>query len=89
MSASLPVPRMLRNAPRLRRGALLSRGPGYRRIKDGSRLCGAASRTLHRVRDTEVTHSRRRGRSSYLSEAGLCRSTVRMMLPNTKTATGQ
>jgi hypothetical protein len=34
------VPRMLRSAPRLRRGALLIRGPSSN--EDGSRLCGAA-----------------------------------------------
>src|SRR6202035_1792214 len=39
-----------------RRGALLLRGPSN--SEDGSRLCGAASRTLHRVRDT-IAHPRR------------------------------
>jgi restriction system protein len=43
---------MLRNAPRLRRGALLIRGPSLFN-GSGSRLCGAAAqRALHRVRDT-------------------------------------
>jgi len=42
---------MLRSAPRLRRGALLIRGPSSMR-RSGSRLCGAARRALHRVRDT-------------------------------------
>src|ERR1700722_7744656 len=37
------VPRMLRSAPLLRRGALLIRGPCARRYY-GSRLCGASSR---------------------------------------------
>jgi len=35
-----------------RRGALLIRGPSYRSLCSGSRLCGAAWSTLHRVRDT-------------------------------------
>src|SRR4051794_38437864 len=40
-SSEMPgVPRMLRSAPLLRRGALLIRGPS--RGEDGSRLCGAA-----------------------------------------------
>jgi hypothetical protein len=37
------VPRMLRNAPHLRRGALLIRGPLYTPHRElGSRLCGAS-----------------------------------------------
>ncbi len=63
------MPRMLRNAPILRRGALLIRGPWATQCKYGFRLCGAAYRTmlriagstLHRVRDTTkrvVTASR-------------------------------
>src|SRR5580698_3766552 len=55
------VPRMLRNTPLLRRGALLIRGPYVVGGRPGSRLCGAAyrtmlriaGRTLHRVRDTK------------------------------------
>ncbi len=54
------VPRMLRSAPHLRRGALLIRGPSCRSICFGSRLCGAARRALHRVRDTSGICSRRR-----------------------------
>ena len=53
------VPRMLRSAPHLRRGALLIRGPSCRSICCGSRLCGAARRALHRVRDTSGICSRR------------------------------
>ena len=49
------VPRMLRSAPPLRRGALLIRGPWL--LKIWSRLCGAAQRTLHRVRDTSETYA--------------------------------
>jgi hypothetical protein len=36
------VPRMLRSAPLLRRGALLIRGPSGTIKRDGSRLCGAS-----------------------------------------------
>src|SRR5882724_2383059 len=44
----------------LRRGALLIRGPSCRSTCCGSRLCGAARRALHRVRDTSGICSRRR-----------------------------
>jgi hypothetical protein len=48
--ASDVVPRMLRNASHLRRGALLIRGPQTLEVDPGS----AEQRfTLHRVRDTE------------------------------------
>src|SRR5258705_5379142 len=43
----------------LRRGALLIRGPSCRSLCCGSRLCGAARRALHRVRDTSGICSRR------------------------------
>ncbi len=43
----------------LRRGALLIRGPSCRSLCCGSRLCGAARRALHRVRDTSGIRSRR------------------------------
>ena len=44
----------------LRRGALLIRGPSCGLVCSGSRLCGAARRALHRVRDTGGICSRRR-----------------------------
>jgi hypothetical protein len=40
---------MLRNAARLRRGALLVRGPGWCAKKPGSRICGAAFRAMLRI----------------------------------------
>src|SRR5712671_1739168 len=43
----------------LRRGALLIQGPSCRSLCCGSRLCGAARRALHRVRDTSGICSRR------------------------------
>jgi len=42
----------------LRRGALLIRGPSWRWLCYGSRLCGAAQGALHRVRDTSAICSR-------------------------------
>src|SRR5258707_15106018 len=45
----------------LRRGALLIRGPSCRSTCCGSRLCGAARRALHRVRDTNGICSGCRG----------------------------
>jgi hypothetical protein len=45
------VPRMLRSAPRLRRGALLIRGPSFARGVVPA-LRRIAKEALHRVRDT-------------------------------------
>ena len=41
------------------------------------------------VCNSRATHSRRLRRSSFRSEAGLCRSTVRRMPTNSSAATGQ
>jgi hypothetical protein len=49
----------LRRAMHLRRGALLIRGPTCA-CRHRSRLCGAARRALHRVRDTSGICARRR-----------------------------
>jgi hypothetical protein len=50
------VPRMLRNAPRLRRGALLIRSPHTLAVGPGA----AEQRfTLHRVRDTKAIAKKR------------------------------
>ncbi len=42
------VPRMLRSAPHLRRGALLIRGPSIFQARTGSRFCEAVLRTASR-----------------------------------------
>jgi hypothetical protein len=60
------VPRMLRSAPRLRRDALLIRGPWlqHESVGPGSAvhrdrtMLRIAGRTLHRVRDTSITRLR-------------------------------
>ena len=58
------MPRMLCSTPLLRRGALLIWGLWLRDGNVGSRLCGAASSTLHRVRDTMQLLTKRRGPNS-------------------------
>src|ERR1700716_368234 len=52
------MPRMLRSTPHLRRGALLIRGPTCSTASE-SRLCEAARRALHRVRDTRSVRQSR------------------------------
>jgi hypothetical protein len=46
------VPRMLRNALRLQRGALLIRGPGFRDEESGIPDLRSGIRTPQRVRET-------------------------------------
>jgi len=50
------VPRMLRGAPHLRRGALLVRGPSLSRTESVGPGSAEQRCTLHRVRDTAAPH---------------------------------
>src|ERR1700694_4849417 len=58
---------MLRGAPRLRRGALLIRGPQSTLHAWVPALRRTAEEALHRVRDTRVSHARANMRASFCS----------------------